>query len=267
MHRELEQLPYYARGACWALQELETARVALSILPTTFPGQIHFGFQEDQLDPIRFAADSFLMNLRRSFDATILYVRDFPSRAARNQIPRSFTELAKGLKKGNGFEIDNQVRALLQSFWESIGERITDYRDLGNHHTIVVSDCLAFTQGNKVFLRLMLPDNPDCKSAAKLTHAPGVPLMLFAANALEQTLKMINAVLNRLVALTWPEATIEPEPPLKPGESRIAIRFTGRGGGFTVGEGAPPPHGEEVPFPLDIKAIAERAVRAALPES
>ncbi len=46
-----------------------------------------------------------------------------------------------------------------------LGQPVEDPGGGGTHHTIVVSDCVVFSRDNKVYLRLTLPDNPDCKSA------------------------------------------------------------------------------------------------------
>lgn len=261
MDRELDQLPYYLRGACWALLQLEQTRQGLGTFTSNFPNQQMFAFDDDQVDPLRFMTDAFLMNVRRSFDAMIIYLRRFPVRAARDQIPRSLTVLMKGLETGNDYKLDPKVTATLLAYWNSIGQRITKYRDLGHHYTMIVSDCITYARDGQAYVRAVLPDSPASHSAAGLTYDPGVPLMGFVSRALEETLVMVNVVLNRLISLTFPEAKISQLLPPKPGGIRVTMRFTGRGC-----PQFPMKHldGEAVPFPIDLFELARRSAAEAL---
>jgi hypothetical protein len=260
---ELDQLPYYLRAACRALLDLESARGAIGDFAGKFPGQDHFMFSDDLRDAVRFATDAFFHNLRRSFDALIHYLQVLPPKNAwHGKINRSFSKLCKELLQGETFRLDPKICDVLKDFWIKSGESVTGYRDLASHWTVIASDCIARNRDGQVILRLTLPDKPE--NTARYTHAPGVPVMGFATEKLRDALVMVNAVLNRLVALTWPGTSGVGQQPTAPNEFRFSGSFVAPpGGGFVPGCSDEELNAEPVPYQFDLAKIAATAVALA----
>ncbi len=132
--------------------------------------------------------------------------------------------------------------------------KIKGYRDQSNHTAIISGDCVIF-RGNDggVGLKMLLPDNPEEKSIAKMTYQPGVPVMGFMLESLAKSVRFVNEVIERLIDLMAP---YDPE------TRRIMTleMVAWRAGPLKLSPGEPIV-GEPVPFPADIaKIVGEAAI-------
>jgi hypothetical protein len=253
---ELEQLPYYLRGACAALYQLESARIdagkAFALIRQRFPETPMYMLTGDQCHELSFSVDFCLACIRRVPDSLICHLKRLPINL---DLPLSFHDLIKGLEaKRKKYRLDQTIQDLVMAYWHSVARRVKDYRDLANHYTIVSSECLLFVSGDgSVGLRMLLPDNPNEKSPTKLTYDPGIQAMSYLRTSLIETIRFVNATLSRLLQITPQNSTDAPQ--------MIAPIFRGRGGPIQLG-GEHPPTGEPVPFPYDISAIVAEAGNA-----
>jgi hypothetical protein len=76
IQRETEQLPYYLRGACFSINELEQYRIetinAWEGIPDVDP-DTQCILSPEHFDPLSFSVDSYLFFLRRVMDSLIFY--------------------------------------------------------------------------------------------------------------------------------------------------------------------------------------------------
>lgn len=249
--RETEQLPYYLRGACAALCQLEAARreavEALDGLPGTTPNT-QFVLPPDKVDPLSFAIDFHLFCLRRSFDALIPYFRRCQNDL---ELPRSFSNLVSGIGSDKYTNFDPQIQNVIQSFWNEIGRTITGYRDQANHRAIILSNCVAFRKNDGVAgLKMLLPDNPHETRPSELRYEPGVPAMGFALDSLGKTVHFVNLLVERMIDL------IAPDDPIVRSTGVVSIAM--RGAPVRFGSQI---SGEPVPFPVDVAEFLVNAAR------
>ncbi|MFC1705869.1 hypothetical protein ACFL59_03490 [Planctomycetota bacterium] len=202
VQRATEQLPYYLRGACFALGELERHRHE-AVTALEVPGlgpNTRAVLSADRADPLSFALDFYLFCLRRSFDALIPYISRCP---VSQSLPSSMHDLVKALRKGK-WQLDNKIQAAILAFWTDVGARIKGYRDQANHKAVILSNCVAFRSEGRVALRMLLPDDHEEKQPSKLKYEPGVPAMGFAVNALEKSLRFVNVLVERMIDMLAP---------------------------------------------------------------
>jgi len=251
VQRETEQLPYYLRGAYAALCQLEAARgeavKALDELPGTGP-RPRFILPPDKVDPLSFAIEFYLFCLRRTFDALVSYLRRCPNDL---ELPRSFSDLAKGIQRNKYPTLDRQIQKIIRSFWGEIGSTITGYRDRANHQAIILSNCVAFRNDEgAVGLKMLLPDNPHEKCPSELKYEPGVPAMGFTLDSLIKTVQFVNSLVERMIDLISPD-----DPNVR---SSAAVSITMRGAPV---EFSAKISGEPVPFPVDFAKTVVNAAR------
>lgn len=250
--RETEQLPYYLRGACAALYQLEAARREAVTEAFAIPGigpHTQYVLDADKVDPLSFAIDFYLFCLRRVFDALVPYLRRCPENP---DLPRSFSKLYKGIRKNKHSSLDLQIQEIIREFWDDVGETITGYRDQANHRAIILSNCVAFKgDGGIVGLKMLLPDNPLETSPSELRYEPGIPVMGFALDSLGKTVRFANLLVERMIDL------------MAPGDPNVrstgVVSIAMRGAPVQFG---PKISGEPVPFPVDVGESVVRAVRA-----
>lgn len=204
VQRLLEQLPFYMRGACEAFDRLllirEIAGVEFRKLKSPGAKWVITG---DLADAMTFAVEACLSYLRRAADALLLYVARCPKNLT---LPSSMNDAIKAFRKGATRECDEQVVSLLLEYWDRIGSRIKGYRDQAAHFAIGVSDGVMFYHqpSGAVGLRLLLPDDPMATSPKAMTYEPGVQTVSFLTDALHDTTRYFNTVLERLIDLAAP---------------------------------------------------------------
>ena len=248
IQRETEQLPYYLRGTFSALLQMESERVeAVSALDG--PGvekNTRIILSPDKSDPLSFAFDFYLFCMRRACDALISYVGRCPNNLS---LPSSIYKLTIGLKNST-WPIDSVIRDTLLIFWDSIGERLKDYRDQVNHKAIIISNCVAFNvDTEKRALKALLPDNPKEKRPSEIRYEPGVPLMGFAIDGFAQLTHMVNVIVERMIDLLAPDT-----PDVR---STAVVSIAMRGAPFRMGSKI---RGELVPYPTNMKNVISSAV-------
>lgn len=194
----LEQLPY-CLGAAWtAVQRLVLSLQHLEQLPDV--QQIEAGQRKiltlsaEQRDPLAYEVDAFLGAARRAQNATVPYL----TRAYSQSLPASLAKLAAQLRSGKR-SIHPEVDAVILGYWQAAGSRLKAYRDLGEHHAIVASDArVVRAPTGKLYAYLALPNNPDEKSATKLSYDPPVHALDFVIG---KALLPLCAFVSRLVEI------------------------------------------------------------------
>jgi len=247
IQRETEQLPYYMRGACFALTELEHYRIqatkAWHKIPEVNPDSQYI-LPPEHFDPLSFATDSYLFFLRRVMDSLISYIGRCP---VRTSLPSSMNDLMKGVLSEK-YELDPQIRTLLISYWESVGKKIKGYRDQVNHKAVILSNCIVFNTPKGFGLKMLLPDNPEEKSPSKISYDPGIGTMGFLMDSLKVTIQFVNRLVERMIDLMASEDN-------NPREKSI-VGLTIRGGQLKVGLLRT---GEPVPYPIGVRRVVEMA--------
>jgi hypothetical protein len=163
---DLELLPYALGGTWHALSEF--AGIQRELVERTPPEQLEglalFGLAADERDRLSYMFDNFLDAARRSQNAVIHYL----SRGLKLSLPASMNDLIKRLRDEQ-FEFPPGPRKVLLEYWDRFGGRLKDYRDLSQHHALVTSDArLVRSAEGRVGVYLLLPSNPEVKSAGKL---------------------------------------------------------------------------------------------------
>jgi hypothetical protein len=258
LHRLIEQLPYYLRGACDAWQRLDALRDAAGqeFMKMPSPGA-KWILSPDCADAMAFALDAFLANLRRACDALLLYVNRCPKHVG---LRNSLHDVVNRLRNGAYPALAPELKSLMFTYWEEMGDRIKGYRDQGAHFAIGASTCFMFyhpvTRG--VGLRMLLPDRHDVKSPSEMKYEPGVPVIGFMIESLSSTLKFINRAVERMIDL-------EVGGGQDPRGERIF--FFAMRGGAPLRSDEDTSTGEPVPFYLSVNDVIRRAVADVLTSS
>ena len=252
VNRHCEQLPYYLRGACYALHNLELARIQASEQFSIISGgdlNAQWVIGGDLWDIIGFHTDSYLASLRRSFDALVHYFSLCPNH---NDLPESFHKLIAGIEGGK-YEIDSEIQKLARVFWDNSGSKVKGYRDQAVHKAVIVSNCLMFYHpvAGSVGMRMYLPDDPFEKSPVKLTYDAGIHAMIFFTSSLYSTIEFVNAAVERMIEL------LAPDDPNVRDSSIVTISF--RGGSINIPEREG--DGDPVPYSVTVQTIVKRAVQ------
>jgi hypothetical protein len=172
-----------------------------------------------------FRVDAFLDSARRAQNGVVPYV----SRALHMSLPQSLDDV---LKKATGrVQLPDWLRDILVQYWQSSGKRLKDYRDLSQHHALVSSDAYVFwRKSGEPAIFLVLPNNPQVKSAAALTFEPPVVHAApYCRTAFFELLQMVYRVTHPLLA----------DPPPKTRIHRVRVHPGIRLGGDTPLEGCP----------------------------
>ena len=247
VQRETEQLPYYMRGACFALTELEHYRVqatkAWSEIPDVRP-ETQFVLPPEHFDPLSFATDSYLFFLRRIMDSLIPYISRCP---VRNSLPSSMNDLMKGILSSK-YKLDPEIHSLLIAYWQNTGKKIKGYRDQVNHKAVILSNCIVFNTPKGFGLKMLLPDNPEEKSPSKISYESGIGTMGFLLDSLKLTIQLVNRLVERMIDLMAGED-------INPREKAI-VGLTIRGGQLQMGSTRT---GEPVPYPVGVRRVVELA--------
>lgn len=82
-------------------------------------------------------------------------------------IPGSLNDATKKL---DSYSLPPEIRDLTRTYWDTSGRTVKKYRDLDQHYITVVNHML-FEVSPVPRLRLLLPDNPEVKSADAFTFA------------------------------------------------------------------------------------------------
>jgi hypothetical protein len=251
--RQTEMLSYYLRGAYKTVHQMEEERqeIARSFVEKADPAHnVHLYLGGTQTDSLSFSLDFFLFCTRRLADSMIAWLSRCPP--PHKNLPSSFNDLITGIRKGVDYGLDQEIQTSMLSYWDETGHKIKQYRDLANHYAILSGDCVVFRAGNsQIAIKMVLPDNPDEKSAIKLTYDPGVPVMTFMLESLARTVRFVNEVIERMIDLMGLRNEQEASRILGAIMSELDSPFRLAGNGPLVGE--------PVPYPLDISKIVGEA--------
>ncbi|MFN0252733.1 MAG: hypothetical protein ACKV2T_38015 [Kofleriaceae bacterium] len=247
IERQTELVPYHLRGAAFALDQLESARIEAVNVLEKYPG-ILAGAQvvlTTEIDPVAFALDAYLFHARRTLDAVLTYLGRCPANLG---LPASMNDLVTGLKKNVSYKLDAELTITILRYWDDVGARLKGYRDQASHRAIILSNCVAFrTPNGASAMRMLLPDDYDETKPSEIGYKPGVPLMAFALSSFGKTVRFVNDLVERMIDLMATEPNSR-----KSGTVSILMR----GGGMSMGGSIT---GEPVPFPETVSNVAKKA--------
>lgn len=194
---QLEQLPYCLGALSYAYLEFVAtlhATVIFDIAKTPSPSGIHV-LRPEERDRVCFLIDSFLEAGRRSQNALIPYV----SKAYGVSLPSSLHDLERKVRAGK-VALPEALASLIIQYWSSHGERLKQYRDLSQHHALVSSDARTFVANAAPCVYLVLPNNPEAKSASKLQFVePFVHAQAFLKDQFFSLLQLCNDVVGQFI--------------------------------------------------------------------
>jgi hypothetical protein len=246
-------LSYYLRGAYKTIHQMEEARqeVARSFVENADPTQnvrLHLG--GTQTDAMSFSLDFFLFSLRRLADSMIAWLCLCPPPP--RSLPQSLNDLVTKIKNGKHYDLDPVIQQSLVAYWDDIGRKIKGYRDQSNHFAIISGHCVVFkTSDGRIAISMALPDDPEEKSAFKMTYDPGVAVMGFMVEALVKSVRVVNELIERMIDLMAPnDANAR-------GVEVFEI-FASRGGPLKLGSGQQV-RGEPVPYPVNFHELVGEA--------
>lgn len=175
---QLEQLPYCLGATFNALERILTAVAEVFASGTPHPGGIHIP-PPDVRDILGFALDTFLESARRTQNALCCYV----GKGLRISLPSSFADVVKRMD-APAPNVPAYLREQIGQYWKRSGAKLKAYRDLSQHYAVASSDVRLFIEeGGTPCLYLVLPNNPEVKSAASLVYEP--PLIHGVAYAID----------------------------------------------------------------------------------
>lgn len=248
IQRETEQLPYYLRGACFSINELERFRIetidAWKNIPSVGP-DTQYILSPENFDPLSFSVDSYLFFIRRVMDSLISYLNRCPENLS---LPSSMNDLIKKMIAGK-VSLDSVIHESLTEYWNTCGEKVKGYRDQVNHKAVILSNCIVFNTPKGFGLKMLLPDDPHEKSPSKINYKPGVGAMGFIMESLKLTIQLVNRIVERLIDIM---GAYEDNPREK-GIVGPAIR----GGTLSITKLK---SGEPIPYPIGVKHVLQMAM-------
>lgn len=223
----LEQLPY-CLGAAWAAaRRLIIGANGLAELPDVkrlAPGARKIILlTTDSRDPLAHEVDAYLGAARRAQNGVVPYL----SRVFRRSLPTSLHKVNGRLSDGR-LSIQPDADSLITRYWAEAGARLRAYRDLSEHHAIVASDArVVRAASGRVCLYLALPNNPEVKSAARLSYDPPVHALEYVVGSF----LILCSFVSRLVDVMTDQV---------PSSGMVAVTFNFKGA-LRVGPGQWPP--------------------------
>jgi hypothetical protein len=149
-------------------------------------------------NPVFFEMDATISSLFRIGDRLQRLINAIkPLRGVKSD---SLNDFVESLKIQRIEEFDN----IIIIYWEKVGKKIRDYRDMIEHNQHVKRDfryiiCVS-PYGESVPL-LILPDNPEDKSLDKLQYNNEINAYEYLNDAYDQTIECIEEVLTHLKPL------------------------------------------------------------------
>jgi hypothetical protein len=166
---QLELLPHCLSAASLALENLiSELQITVSDSLSSRPpeSQAIILPKPEVTHRLSYHVDHFLDAARRTQNAWIPYL----SRSFRLSLPHSLNDLMKRLKSRD-LGLPEGIRRELTAYWECHGKRLKDYRDLAQHHALVLSEArISHTVDGSPSIWLTLPNNPGVKSSAQLSY-------------------------------------------------------------------------------------------------
>jgi hypothetical protein len=153
-----------------------------------------FFLSDSDRDLLAYSIDAFMNAGARAQNAIIPYVQS----VVRTSLPDSFRRVATQLSMYHGLE---RFAPLIESYWQTNGQRLRDYRVLMEHHTLVASEAfLARSDAGTVVLHMLLPTNPDVESPAKLIYGnPPEHALLFMEQAFTALVRFAESITRSLL--------------------------------------------------------------------
>ena len=196
---DLELLPYSLGGTWHALSEL--ARIQNDLI-AKYPreqlqGAAFLGLATDERDLLSFMVDNFLDASSRAQNSVIHYL----SRGLSRSLPSSFSDLVKKMESGR-VKLPRLPHDETLNYWAQFGRQLRDYRDLAQHHALATSDArLVPAADGRIGVYLLLPSNPEAKSAGKLVFCdPEVHAFPFALRQFKALVMFLGWLTRGLVS-------------------------------------------------------------------
>ena len=167
-HFQLELLPYCLGAASAALETLisEIQTIVSDNLSSEPPEtQATILPKPEVTARLSYQVDHFLDAARRTQNAWIPYL----SRRFSLSLPISLSALMNRLESRD-LGLPEEIRRALTEYWKRHGKRLKDYRDLSQHHALVLSEARVFRAADGTpSIWLTLPHNPEVKSSSQLS--------------------------------------------------------------------------------------------------
>lgn len=195
-HLKLELLPYAVSEMWHAFTSLVRAAHSIAVeLGEDIPLLPECFFLSDSdRDLLAYSIDAFMNAGARAQDAVLPYVQS----DLKTSLPHSFRRVATQLSKYRALE---HFVPLIESYWQTSGQRLRAYRVLMEHHTLVASEAfLARSDTGAVVLHILLPTNPDVESPAKLIYGnPPEHALLFMEQAFTALVRFAESITRPLL--------------------------------------------------------------------
>lgn len=110
-------------------------------------------------------------------------------------LPKSMSSL---IKRGNKFNLPNNIYNLIEKYWNVSGKSVKDYRDFEHHYLTLIRN-IHFRFSPKLHLFIPFPDNPEVKSFKKFTYhreINGIKYVRRAFNSIHNFLELISVNLG-----------------------------------------------------------------------
>jgi hypothetical protein len=174
----LELLPYSFQATQYALwnciqahNTLIEKHIKLNNKNQNSPMRI---LNAEESNSIAFSVDSFFDASRRLQNSLLLYI----SRTYRISLSSSLSDVVNKLKTEPDL-LEPVLCDTLVRYWDEYGLKLKNYRDLIQHHALILSDArIISNDSGQVGLYILLPNNPENKKAIELQFgAPRIHAM------------------------------------------------------------------------------------------
>jgi hypothetical protein len=202
-HVNLELLPYAVSEMWHALTSFVcTAHSITKELDKDIPLLPQRLFLPDpERDLLAYSIDAFMNAGARAQDAVLPYLESGLGQSAlRGNLPHSFGRVATRL---SDYRALGRFAASIESYWQSNGQRLRDYRVLMEHHMLVATEAfLARSDAGIIGLHILLPNNPEVKSQAKLTYNPPEHALPFMEQAFAALVQFADSMTRPLLPIS-----------------------------------------------------------------
>jgi hypothetical protein len=207
-HLKLELLPYAVSEMWHALTSfIRTAHSIASEMGEDIPHLPECFFLSDQeRDLLSYSIDLFMDSGRRAQNAVLHYLSGALGPLERS-LPNSLVDVF--IKKCDQTNLTRYpalkpFAPVLESYWSTDGRRLRAYRDLMQHHMLVATEAfLGRSDAGVVCLHILLPNNPEVKSQAKLTYNPPEHALPFMEQAFTAFVRFADSMTQPLLPVPF----------------------------------------------------------------
>ena len=205
-HVRLELLPYAVSEMWHAFTSFigATHRMAAQ-LDEDIPIHPECLFLSDaDRDLLAYSIDAFIHAGRRAQNAVLPYLAS----AFRQSLPASLSHVftKQGHTDLRTYPVLELFAPMLESYWQTDGQRLRAYRVLMEHRTLVAREAfLARSDAGTVVLHMLLPSNPEAGSPTELIYGhPPVHALLYLEQAFIALVRFAESMTRPLLPIPLP---------------------------------------------------------------